>query len=460
MATKNLTASKNIFKTLLLFSLPLILSNLITQSYNLVDLIIAGRVIGSDALSATGVSSTFIQFLSSIFWGFGVALSTYTGELYGEGNYEKVVKCIKTGIMFISLVMFVICGVCIIIAPQIMTWLKVDPLIFDSSTSYFRIFMVSLLIQSINYQITAYLHSLGNTKFPMAMTLVSGVGNVLLNLLFVLPPLNLGVNGLAYATIASNGISLIMGVLYTLKIVKELGGTNKLEFDGNILAYLSKLAIPCIFQQCALYLSSIVVQPRINAMGKDYSGAFSIAMNMNLVFNAIFHSMSRATATYTSQCKGAGLHDRYTKGIMTGVALQIILTAPLQIATIIWPYQIFSIFVKDGQTQCLEYAVTYAYTLVPFMWFYFVQNLLHSFYKSVEAMKTVVITTVIFTASRILFTFILPENGKLSSVFWGLTIAYIVECLILVALYFIGWWRSKDIKQYQLEHKKNKKSEA
>jgi len=142
-----------------------------------------------------------------------VALSTYTGELYGEGNYEKVVKCIKTGIMFISVIMFVICGVCIIIAPQIMEWLKVDPLIFDSATSYFRIFMLSLLIQSINYQITAYLHSLGNTKFPMAMTLVSGIGNVLLNLLFVLPPLNLGVNGLALATIASNFISLVMCVI-------------------------------------------------------------------------------------------------------------------------------------------------------------------------------------------------------------------------------------------------------
>ena len=455
MATKNLTTNRNIFKALLVFSLPLILSNLITQSYNLVDLIIAGKVIGTDALSATGVSSTFIQFLSSIFWGFGVALSTYTGELYGEGNYKKLIKCIKTGILFISIVMFVICGVCIIIAPQIMKWLKVDSLILESSTSYFRIFMISLFIQAINYQITAYLHSVGNAKFPMAMTLVSGVGNVLLNLLFVMV-FKLGVNGLAYATIISNALSLVMGGLYSFKIIKELGGKNNIEFDSNVLGYLSKLAVPCIFQQCALYLSSIVVQPYINGMGKDYSGAFSIAMNVNLIFNAIFHSMSRATATYTSQCKGAGLHDRYTKGILTGIALQIILTAPLQIVTIIWPYQLFSIFVKDGQTQCLDYAVTYAYTLIPFMWFYFVQNLLHSFYKSVEAMKTVVITTIIFTLTRILFTFILPENGKLSSVFWGLTIAYIVEAIILSVLYFVGLWKSKEIKQYQLEHKKTK----
>jgi len=427
---KSLIQNKNTFRTLLVFALPVILSYLLTQTYNLADVIIAGKAIGDDALSATGVTSTFIQFLSSIFWGYGVAVATISGEQFGANEKEKLISTIKTVTFFISIVMTVLCACCAIFAEPILTLLKVDSAIFESAKQYFQIFMIGLFFQSISYQFTCILQSLGISKFPLIATFISGALNVGLNLIFV-KVLNWGVNGLAWATVISSFISLVLHLIRIGMIVKELGGNFKFHISGSLLKKTTLLAIPCILQQCSLYLSSVIVQPFINGLGKDYSAAFSIAMNVGLIFNATFHSVSRVIAAYSSQSKGAKQYKNYSKGILIGIALQVIFTAPLCIATAIWPNQIFSIFLNGKNPNILVYATQYVVLCVPFIIFCAYGNLMHSFFKAVESVKTILITTTVYTIARITFTYTIPNDDKLLSVYLGLSLAWVVESIVL-----------------------------
>lgn len=455
MKHHNLSKENKVFKALFLFAIPLIISNVLAQSYNIIDLIVAGRVLGTDALSATGSTSTFIQFVSSFFWGFGVAMSTVIGELYGKGDKKGAVKAIKTGVMFIAGLFFLVSLFCFIFAPQILTWLKVDPEIFDSALLYFRVYIISLFLQALGYQVTSILHGVGNSKFPMVMTSIAGVTNVAFNLIFIIP-CHMGVEGLAYATIISSGISFVLGIIYVFKIIKDFGEDLKPEFDLSIFKFLGRLAIPCIIQQTALYFSSIMVQPKINGMGKAYSAGYSVAMNYNLILNAVYHALSRSTSTYTSQCKGSGKHDKYTHGILCGCAIQAILITPLAILTMIFPNQIFSIFLKNNDSSCLPYATSFAYCCLPFIYFICYGNLMHSFYKSVEATKTVVFTTAMFTVARIGFTYLLPDMGNLVNIYLALAFSWVVEAILLFAFYVSGTWKAKEIKEFELKAKEAK----
>src|SRR5574344_866120 len=135
---KDLTKG-NVIKVLLIFAIPLIISGLLSQTYNLFDLMVAGKFVGDNALGATGCSTTFIQFVSSLFWGFGVAVATITGELYGEKNYRKIVTITKTILILNIVLMFEVCAFSILFARQILTLLKVDEIIYDDALTYFII---------------------------------------------------------------------------------------------------------------------------------------------------------------------------------------------------------------------------------------------------------------------------------------------------------------------------------
>lgn len=438
------------FKSILLFALPLLIANLLTQSYNIIDLIIAGNKIGSDALGATGCTSTLIQFLSSLFWGFGVAFSTVVGEMFGAGKKQEIARVIKTVTIFITALSAIMCLVCALLAEQILTWLRVDSLIFNDAVLYFRIFMIALFFQAASYQVLSFLHGLGDSKFPMIVTSITGLFNLGLNLLFVVQ-FKWGVSGLAWATVISSGIGLVLSIIKYFIVIKQLDSKPNFEFNFDDLKVVSKLAIPCIIQQCSLYLSSVVVQPYINGMGSSYSAGYSIAMNISLIYNAFYHALSRAVATYASQSKGAKKYENFKKGILNGLLIQIMFIVPLMVLSFIFPTQIASIFVKEGQEDCVPYVVTFIYYCAPFLFFICYSNLMHSFYKSVEATKTVMISTIAFTAVRILLTYTLPEDGKLSSVYFGLAGAWVFEALLQFIFYLIGKWKSKE----QLEFERN-----
>lgn len=449
---KDLTKG-NTFFVLLKFAIPLIIAGVISQSYNLIDLIIAGKCIGTDALSATGCTTTLIQFLSSLFWGFGVAVSAVVGKLYGSKQYSRIHTVLKTITLFVFTLMFIICLGFIIFSRQTLYLLKVDEEIFEAANSYFKIFMISLFLQSITYIWTCSLQSLGDSVFPMIMTIISGLGNLGMNVLFVVV-FNMGINGLAYASIISCFISFVMGGYRILFSIKKLGGNYRFEFSAFELKKVSKLAIPCILQQCSLYASSVVVQPLINELGKNVSGGYAIAMNVNTFLNAIYHSISRAVSSFISQSKGAKKYDNYKKGLYIGFTQQIIMIVPLTIICILFPNQIFSVFMKDNDLSCLVYATQFAYLCVPFLVFSALGNLMHSFYKSVEAVKTVLFSTIIFSIARIALSYLLPNSQYIDNIYWGLSLAWIIEDIVLVGIYYLGTWKSKNHKKYELERKR------
>lgn len=431
------------FKTLLVYSIPLIISGLLVQTYNLVDLIIAGKFIGDHALSSTGSTTTFIQFISSLFWGFGVAVGSIVGKHFGSNEKDKIVRVIKSAIVLDGILMFFICLLCLVFSNGILTLLKVDELIFCDAKIYFMVYLLALFIQSIYYQMDCSLQALGNSRYPMVITLSTCLINIVFNLIFVLV-FNLGVLGLALASVLSSFVGLLLGSIKIYKTIKELGGKNSITFDNQSLKEVYRLALPCILQQSSLYLSSLVVQPYVNGLGANVSAGYSIGMNVNLLFNAIYHGISRAVSTYSSQSRGEKIYSNYHIGLKNGLLLQVLFCLPLLIISFIFPNEICGLFLNSKDSACLPYATQYIYLCVPFIIFVCIGNLMHSFFKAVGAGKSVLISTIIFTIARILFTYLLPNTSYLFAVYLALSLSWVVEAIALAIIYYSKIWCLKD----------------
>lgn len=173
-------------------------------------------------------------------------------------------------------------------------------------------------------------------------------------------------------------------------------------------------------------------------------------MNVNVLLNAVYHSISRAVATYASQSKGSKQYSNYKKGIYIGIVQQLILTLPLLIICIIFKDKIFLIFMKDNDTTCLPYAIQYIDLCIPFVIFCALGNLMHSFYKSVGAVITVLITTIIFTITRITLSYTLPNTNLISNIYLALSIAWVVEATILMLAFYLGFWKKAGYQEKKL----------
>ena len=450
---KDLTQGKP-FKSILLFGLPLLISGIIAQTYNLIDLLIAGRYLGSVGLSAVGSTSTFISFLSSYFWGFGVAVSTVIGKYFGAKDNERVVKAAKNILFFVSLTMVVVCALCFLLADPIFRLLNIQSDIYEDAMVYFRIYIFSLFAQAVAYQLTSVLHAIGDSKIPLLATTVSGIANVGLNLLFV-GVFDWKVAGLAYATLASSIAGALISLIAVIRYIFKMGYNLKWQFSWDSIQPIITIAIPCVIQQCALYLSGVAVQPMVNGISKEAVAGYSVAMSINTFINAAYHSYSRAVASYASQSLGSKKYNNFNKGVLIGFSQQAMIFLPMMAVCLIFPVPIISLFLKNNSTDCIPYALNYMWFALPFVPFCAYGNLMHSFYKAVGAVKSVLVSTTVFTLARIAFTYLVPPGDNLMTIYLGLSFAWIVETIVLLVIYFSRIWQPSEMKATKIENKGN-----
>ena len=136
---KNLTEG-NIYKTFLLFAVPLILAGFLSQAYSIIDTIVAGRILNYNGLAAIGATSAFIQFFSSIFWGYGVGFSIFIARLFGAKEYKKLKTAIYINYSITAAVIIFLSVVIVFIKAPVLNLLAVDNLIKRDAGEYFCIY--------------------------------------------------------------------------------------------------------------------------------------------------------------------------------------------------------------------------------------------------------------------------------------------------------------------------------
>ncbi len=304
----------NPLKLMLQFAFPLLLGNLLQQTYNIIDAAIVGQILGAKALASVGASSS-IQFLVLGFCmgsctGFGVPVAKY----FGAEKIEKMRDYIFNGAVLCAGIAVILTALCSVLCPQILHILSVPEDIYDNAYSYLLIIFLGIPFTILYNYLSSILRSVGDSRTPFIFLALSAVLNIFLDL-FCIVVLKLGCAGAAIATISAQAISGILCLIFIIRKMKLLWlKKENRTIKGDAVKELLAMGMPTGLQFSITAIGSMVMQSANNGLGSTYVSAFTAAMKIKQFTMCPFDAIATSASVFCSQNLGAGQSDRIKKG--------------------------------------------------------------------------------------------------------------------------------------------------
>ena len=307
------------FQLILRFALPLLIGNLLQQTYNIIDAAIVGQVLGADALASVGASSS-VQFLVLGFCmgtccGFGVPIA----QKFGAGDSKEMRNCIFHAMVLTGIFAVVITTICALLCPQILHLLSTPDRIFKGAYHYLLILFLGIPFTLLYNLLASILRAVGDSKTPFLLLAFSTVLNIFLDL-FCIMILKWGCAGAAAATITAQAVSGILCFVYIRKKIPVLRLSKeniRLRPDG--IKKMLLMGIPMGLQYSITAIGSMVMQSANNGLGSVYVSGFTAGMRIKQFLMCPFDAIATAVSVFCGQNLGAGKVDRIKQGIRDGV---------------------------------------------------------------------------------------------------------------------------------------------
>lgn len=321
---------------ILLFTIPLIFSNVLQILFNTADVIVVGRFAGDTSLAAVGSTSALIQLIIQLFVGLSIGANVVAAKALGERNERNAFTVVHTAILS-SLV----CGCFLLLfgiftADILLTWMGTPGDVLMLASRYMRIYFVGMPFLMLYNFGSALLRAKGDTKRPLYYLLFSGVINVILNCIFVII-FHMGVAGVALATVISEGISAFLIIRCLMKETGPLHlNLRSLTIHKVALKQMIQIGLPAGLQGALFSLSNVVIQSAINEFGSIVMAGSSATVNIgNFVYMPV-NAFHQAALSFNGQNTGAGLYDRVDRVTGLCVAYVFILGTILSIAAFVF----------------------------------------------------------------------------------------------------------------------------
>ena len=314
-----------IWKHILLFSIPLILGNMLQQLYNTVDSIVVGNSLGSEALAAVGSSSSLISLLISFSMGAAAGAGVIVSQFIGAQNKNGIHESVHTALAIALILGVVLTVLGITLSPQILRWMGTPDDVLVNSIAYFRMYFIGS-IAVVMYNVGAsILQSVGDSKSPMRYLIAASLINIVLDLILV-GWLRMGVAAAAFATIASQTVSAVLAFAKLTRSQEAWAvHWSEVKFDGPSLKAVIVQGLPSGIQNSVISIANVIVQSNINSFGAQAMagcGAYSKVEGFAFLPVTCF---AMALATFVSQNVGAGRPDRVKKGMKFGCLCSVLM---------------------------------------------------------------------------------------------------------------------------------------
>lgn len=308
----------NLFKKIIIYSIPIILTSVLQLLYNACDLMVVGKFAynGTEALAAVGSTGSMISLITSLFIGLSIGASVSYAKSIGKKDYERANKVVHTSVIVSSLASVIITIVGITYGRFFLELMDSPSDVIDLSTIYVQIYFAGTFFNLLYNFLSAILRAHGDTKRPLYILTISGIVNVLLNLFFVLV-CKMSVEGVAIATIISQTVSAI-----TLLIIlcKETGTLNfsfkKLKFDKDIFVEMIIVGLPSGIQSTFFSISNMTIQSAVNGFGKIVMSGNATAGNLEGFVYVSMNSIQQAALNFAGQNYGAKKYNNIKKTLI------------------------------------------------------------------------------------------------------------------------------------------------
>lgn len=366
----NLTEG-NIWWQIIYFAIPLLLGNLFQQLYNMVDAWVVGNYVSDAAFAAVGTVSPIINTLIGFFMGLSSGAGVVISQAYGKGDMHEV-KHSVTASVIMTLVMGVIFTVVgISFTPMMLNFINTPDEVTPEATVYLQIYFAGVIGLMIYNMGSGILRAVGDSKRPFYFLVVAAVLNIVLDLVFVIN-FNMGVAGVALATIISQFVSAILVTVVILKtsspvklVISELI-YDALHIKEILYIYrkIIKVGLPAAVQMAVTAFSNVFIQSYINYFGKECMSGYTAYSKVDQILFLPMQSLSLSATTFVGQNLGADRSERAKRGANTALLLSVISTILLAIPVLIFADGLVAFFIDVP--SAVEYGTMFLRFMTPF----------------------------------------------------------------------------------------------
>jgi len=454
---KDLT-SGNIYKTFFLFSIPMIISSVLSQAFDIINTAMAGKWLGSIGLAATTASSAVVDVTSSVFWGFSMGVSVYIASIFGAKEYKRCKDLLLSNLTVIVGAAVILSALEIIFYKPIFTFLKVEDIIYTEARIYYMFLIVNMPISLARVYLIYASNALGVTSFPLIVSIVQSVINVCGNLLG-LTVFDMGVAGIGLATVISNAIGLALYLIRFRMYFKGMGvDKERFHFSWEHVRTSLSSAAPNSAQQTAMYFVGLMIAPIRNGLGYIALASLSIVSRIQGFISMFYGFCARTAANYIPQCVGAKKYDQIKKAIRVSFVQGFAYFIPLFVLIWLLPYAVCGLFVNnETEPEVIQNVVKYIKIFMPFMAIHAVSTMFHSIFRGIKSNQHLFISTMLCSVVGVIAAFILCPIMGIVGYYIQAIIGWAVECIYIAVVYASGLWVPKDIRAEVLNRKSKSK---
>lgn len=296
------------------FTLPIFIGNVFQQFYNMADTMIVGKFVGTKALAAVGSTGTIMFLILGFVMGMTAGFTVLTAQKFGAGDMEAMRQTVGSAAVLSVIMSVVLTAVSMLFMKKLLVFMQTPADIFDDAYAYIMIICAGIFVQMLYNLLASILRALGNSKVPLYFLILAALLNIVLDLLFIIV-FKLGAAGAAYATVASQGVSALLCLVY---IVRKVPLLHLKKEDWKPKGYLIKtqmaVGFPMALQYSITAIGTMMVQTSLNMLGSIQVAAFTAANKIEQLVTQAYVAMGTTMATYSAQNRGAGEVKRIRQG--------------------------------------------------------------------------------------------------------------------------------------------------
>ena len=347
-AELNMTEAQFLRK-LNIFIIPVILTGLLQCLYNAVDTAVVGTFRGDQALAAVGSTGSLNGLIVNLFMGLSVGAGVVVARAIGARDDERVEKAVHTSVL-LALVLGVAVGIIgFVLTRPLLGLMDTPESVIDLSTLYMKINFIAMPASLAYNYCASILRSAGNTKTPLEILLISGLVNVVLNVIFV-KYFGMSVDGVALATVISQYLSAVLVLLYMARCGGVLRfSPKKLCFDGESVKSILAIGVPSGLQTTLFSFSNVIIQSAINSFGDITMAGNSTSANLESFIHTSMVSVYHGALAFVGQNMGAKKYENIKKIVPTCMLLSAAIGAVLASLLFIFKYPLLSLYTDSEE---------------------------------------------------------------------------------------------------------------
>ena len=442
------------WKSILAFTVPMLIGNIAQQLYNTVDSIVVGKYIGDNALAAVGSAAPILNLLLVLFIGISAGASVMTAQYFGAKNRKALSYTIGNSITVTAISCVALIVVAAPFIKPILVLLNTPDSIIDGCADYLMISLVGMAGMAYYNILSGILRGMGDSFFPLVFLLVATVLNIGLDIYFV-AVVQMGVAGVALATVIAQIVSSVLCLIKLSRMHESFDfGLEYLKTKKVYVKTLIKLGLPSGLTQAIFSSAMIIVQSLTNQFGEMFIAANVVIMRVDGFAMMPNFSFGMALTTFAGQNVGAGLYDRVRKGAKQGTLMAVGFSAVITLAILLFGKHLMGVFTDTKELVALsnDLMKILAVGYIAFAVTQSLSGIMRGAGDTLTPMWISLVTTVVIRVPVAYGISYLTRTdsrpfGRQECIQISLLCSWVIGALLTVIFYARGKWKGKALAQ-------------